>query len=115
VALETKMPVLGHRAVVGGFLALHEADGAALGADRAINFPSLSVSAAEMVAALERVAGAREMALGKITVEPDPEIERIVATWPEATDFDRATALGLPTNDSLDQIIEAYIEDFLAG
>ncbi len=115
VGLETRMPVLGHRAVIAGLIALHEADGAVFGGDRALNFPSLSVRVAEMIAALERVAAAKDYALGKITVEPDPAIERIVATWPGAMDSTRAEAIGLPKDASLDAIIEAYIEDYLEG
>lgn len=111
VDLQTTMPVLGYRSVVEGFIGLHEADGAALGSDRAVNLPSLSVTVEEMIAALKRVANDR--ALGPITVEPDPTIQAIVATWPTATEWDRAAALGLPVEDSLDEIVRAYIEDFL--
>ena len=111
VKLDTVMPVLGYRSAVAGFIALHEAAPEALGDDRVVNFPSLSVTVAEMIAALRRVAGNRH--LGEITVEPDPAIEAIVATWPVETEFARASALGLPIEDGLDDIIRAYIEDFL--
>ncbi len=111
VKLDTVMPVLGYRSAVAGFIALHEAAPEALGDDRTINFPSLSVTVAEMIAALRRVAGNRP--LGEITHQQDPAIEAIVATWPVATEFARAGALGLPVEDSLDDIVRAYIEDFL--
>jgi nucleoside-diphosphate-sugar epimerase len=111
VGLNTRMPILGYRSAVEGFVRLHEADGAALSDDRAINFPSLSVTVQEMIEALRRVAGQRR--LGEITVSPDPRIETIVATWPTRSEFSRARALGLPVEDSLDRIVEAYIEDFL--
>lgn len=107
----TRMPVLGYRSAVEGFLRLHDIPGDDLGDDRALNFPGLSVTVAEMIAALERVAGDR--ALGQITVKPDPAIEAIVETWPLETRFERASALGLPLDGSLDDIIRAYIEDFL--
>jgi len=108
---ETRMPLLGYRSAVEGFVRLHEADGDALGDDRAVNFPSLSVTVQEMIDALHRVAGNRR--LGEISVVPDPGIEAIVATWPTETEFSRAGRLGLPVEDSLDGIVEAYIEDFL--
>lgn len=111
VKLDTVMPLLGYRSAVAGFIALHEADASALGDDRTINFPSHAVTVAQMIAALRRVAGDRP--LGEITVEPDPEIEAIVATWATETEFARATALGLPREASIDEIVEAYIEDFL--
>ena len=111
VKLDTVMPVLGYRSAVAGFIALHEAAPEALGDDRTVNFPSLSVTVEEMIAALRRVAGNRP--LGEITHQPDPAIAAIVATWPVATEFARAGALGLPVEDSLDDIVRAYIEDFL--
>ena len=107
---ETRMPVLGYRMVVEGFIGLHEADGEAIGDDRAVNLPSLSVTVAEMIAALKRVAGSRP--LGEIAVEPDPFIEAIVATWPTDTEWQRAADLGLPVDPDLDAIVRAYIEDF---
>lgn len=108
---ETRMPLLGYRSAVEGFVRLHEANGATLGEDRAVNFPSLSVTVQEMIDALRRVAGKRR--LGEITVAPDPRIEAIVATWPTRSEFSRALALGLPVEDSLDRIVGSYIEDFL--
>jgi len=111
VKLDTVMPVLGYRSAVAGFIALHEAAPEALGDDRTVNFPSLSVTVGDMIAALRRVAGNRH--LGEITHQPDPAIAAIVATWPVATEFARAGALGLPVEDSLDDIVRAYIEDFL--
>ncbi len=111
VKLDTVMPLLGYRSAVAGFIALHEADAAALGDDRTINFPSHAATVEQMIAALRRVAGARR--LGEITVAPDPAIEAIVATWATETEFARATALGLPREANLDEIVEAYIEDFL--
>jgi hypothetical protein len=63
-----------------------------------------------MIAALTRVAGDRP--LGPITPRRDPAIEAIVATWPTETEFARATALGLPREERVDDIVRAYIEDF---
>ena len=111
VDLDTRMPVLGYRTIVEGFIALHEADGASIGDDRAVNLPSLSVTLAEMIEGLKEAAGNRH--LGEITVAPDPFIEAIVATWPTESDWSRAERLGLPVDDGLVPIVKAYIEDFL--
>lgn len=111
VAPETVMPVLGYRSIVNGFIALHEADGAALGDDRAVSLPSFSATVAEMIEALRRVAGQRP--LGEIVFEPDPFIQKICDGWPKDAAYERATALGLPKDASLDAIVENYIEDYL--
>ena len=108
---DTAMPLLGYRSIVEGLVRLHELDGAVLGDDRAVGLPSLTVTVAEMIAALRRVAGDRP--LGEIKVEPDPFIEAICKTWPQDADDERATALGLPRDGSLDEIVEAYIADYL--
>jgi nucleoside-diphosphate-sugar epimerase len=113
VPLEVRMPVLGHRAAAEGLIRLHEAPGEAIGPDRALNFPSLSVSLADMLAALRRVAQGR--ALGPVELVPDPAIERIVEGWPSETGWSRAKALGLECDRGIDAIIQAYIEDFLAA
>ena len=51
--------------------------------------------------------------LGPVNDKPDPVIQKIVATWPTATDSSRGFALGLPNDVSLDQVVEEYIADFL--
>ncbi|WP_299394144.1 D-erythronate dehydrogenase [Pelagibius sp.] len=111
VAAETVMPVLSYRSIVEGFIALHEADATALGDDRAFSLPSFTVTVAEMIESLKRVAADRT--LGEIVFEPDPFIEQIVAGWPKDASHERATALGLPKDASLDAIVAAYIEDYL--
>ncbi len=111
VGLDTVMPVLGYRAVVDGMIALHELPADALGADRAVGLPALTVTVGDMVAALRRVAGNRP--LGAITVEPDPFIEAICKGWPADTHFQRALDLGLPREASLDEIVTYYIADYV--
>ncbi len=111
VAEDTVMPVLGYRAIVDGFIALHEADGTAIGDDRAFSLPSFTVTVRDMIDALHRVAGDRK--LGEIVFEPDPFIQRICDGWPKDASYERATQLGLPRDASLDTIVENYIEDYL--
>ena len=55
VSRETRIVLGGYRTIVESLVALHEVPSAALGDDRTVNLPSLSATAGEMVAALERV------------------------------------------------------------
>ena len=67
-----------------------------------------------MVEAVETVAAERGRDLGPITVVPDPDIQRIVDSWPARMEAGRARALGLSADDGLEPIVGEYIEDFLA-
>jgi len=69
----------------------------------------------ECVAAMEKVAASRGISLGDVIDQPDPEIAAIVAGWPTETESARALALGLPQDQSLEQIIENYIDDFVSA
>lgn len=114
VSDEVSMMVLGYRNAVRGFLAVHDAEGAAIGADRSVALPNRAYAVPEMIAALERVAAEDGIALGPITRRPDPAIEAIVTSWPLGADDDRAKRLGCPEDDSLERVIRDFIEDFLA-
>ncbi|MDP6572367.1 MAG: NAD-dependent epimerase/dehydratase family protein [Rhodospirillales bacterium] len=114
VTVETRVAVIGLRTCVDGLITLYEVDGAALGPDRAVNLPALTVSVAEMMEAVGKVAAERGRDLGPITVVPDPDVQRIVDSWPARTEAGRARALGLSGDEGLERIVSDYIDDFLA-
>lgn len=101
-------------AAATGFL-LHAAtmDLAPLGARRCLTMPGLSISVAEMIAALREVAGDDVAAL--IRREPDATIRGIVAGWPRDFAPDRALAAGFTADASFQDIIRAHIRDMAAG
>jgi nucleoside-diphosphate-sugar epimerase len=111
VDLATTMPVVSYRTVVEGVISLYGADGLLLGDDRALNLPNISVSLGQMVESLRRVAATRK--LGKISIKIDPFVAPIVASWPTHVGAERAVALGLPQDSSLDAIVRAYIADYV--
>jgi len=74
------------------------------------NGPGASPAADETAA--QRVAGDRT--IGAIEFRIDQEIERIVQTWPLYASADRAGALGLPQDRALDDIVRAYVAEFLS-
>ena len=76
---------------------------------RTVNLPGLSVTPAEMLASLERLAGAAVRA--RVRCELDQRIMRIVCTWPGAFEISRALRLGF----SADRDIDSIVRQFMAG
>jgi nucleoside-diphosphate-sugar epimerase len=111
VSAETRLWLLSPRKAIEALIAGHELSAQALGNSRTINLPGISVSVADMVAALERVAGAEPVK--RIRWERDPVVERIVGSWPGAWDVTRARSLGLSGDVDFDSIVRAYLEDDL--
>jgi D-erythronate 2-dehydrogenase len=111
VAPETTMALMSPRRLVAAIEALHDLPGDRFGADRSLLLPAISVSVAEMAAALGRAGGAA--ALARIEWRPDPAIQRIVDGWPRALDAARARSLGIVADRDIDDIVEAFIADDL--
>lgn len=84
-----------------------------VGPRRNLTMPSVSVTVAEQIEALRRVAGERYVA--RIHQELDPTIMGFVEGWPRRFDARRAESLGFRAERSFDEIISIYIEDELGG
>jgi nucleoside-diphosphate-sugar epimerase len=97
------------RAAVGFLLHAATMDTGPLGGRRALTMPGVSVTVAEQIEALRRVAGDKAVAL--IKREPDETIRRIVAGWSRQFETPRAEALGFRAEQDFDEIIQAHIED----
>lgn len=103
---ETVMAVASVESVIDNLIRLHELPGDALEGRRTITFPSVSATFAEMLAVLhDQVPSDR---LGTVTIEPDPAIQSIVATWPTRVDGVRGLDLGLRPADDLATTLAAY-------
>lgn len=74
-----------------------------------VNLPALTVTVAEMLDTLRRVAG--DAVADLVTLAPDPAVEAIVGSWPAVFDNARATALGLRPDESFESVVRAYAED----
>jgi nucleoside-diphosphate-sugar epimerase len=107
VSAATPVWLLSPRTAIACFIKAHDIDGQALGANRLLNLPGMSITVGEMVASLARVAGPDVAA--RIRWEPDPRIEKMVATWPGELQAARARSLGFPADDNFDEIIRRYI------
>jgi nucleoside-diphosphate-sugar epimerase len=104
---ETKMWILSPERAVDTLIHAMELPAAAWGGNRTLNAPGITVSVAEALDALERIAG-RETA-ARVRVERDPEIERIVLGWPPKFVTERAERLGFDADSGIDEIIRAHM------
>jgi nucleoside-diphosphate-sugar epimerase len=109
VAGTTRLWLLSPRKAIESLIAGLELDSAALGNQRVLNLPGISVSVDEMVAALREVAG--DEAVKRIVWHPDARVEKIVGSWPGQWDYARAERLGLSGDRSFADVIRAYIAD----
>lgn len=111
VRKESQMYVASPRMAVESLVRAMQLSDASLGTERSILLPGITVSVAEMVDALERVAG--HEAAGRISWEMDPMVQRLVDSWPTHVRAERAMALGFQADPDFDSIIRAHIEDEL--
>jgi len=102
-------PVSSPQRTVEGLIAIYEASREAYGGRTALNLPALNVTVAQMLAALESVAGPAVRA--RVRFERDERIAGIVANWPTGARADRAAALGLAPESSFEDIVRQYITD----
>jgi len=79
------------------------------GDPRGVNLPGISITVAEMAAALKDVGG--EEAASRLTYERDDAIERIVTSWPAEVASARADSIGF---DADKPFVEA-VRDFAAS
>ncbi len=102
------------RSAVGFLIHAAAMDTGTLANRRNLTMPGLSVTVAEQIASLRRVAGDRVVA--RIRREPDAVIARIVQGWPRKFDAARAGKLGFKLVErDFDDIIRFHIDDELAG
>ncbi len=98
------------RRAVAGLIAAFNTPRAQWGSHTAMNLPGLSVRVADMLAALERHAGARVAA--RVRVEKDDIVSSIVGGWPWRFDTVRARGLGLSGPAVMDELIAEYVADY---
>ena len=111
VSKETRLWLLSPRQAIESLIVGHELEAKVLEAGRTVNLPGISVTVAEMVAALEKLSSRETVQL--IRWQPDPVVERIVGSWPGRWDVTRATAMGFSCDKDFEAIVRAYIEDDL--
>ena len=108
---ETKIPVASVRCIAAALIKLHEVPADRFGHTRAMNLPSLTVTVAEMIEALDGFdyPGPR----GKVRWERNDQLQAIVDGWPNCVVSEEASRLGIRSDASFTEILRAYVEDEL--
>lgn len=88
-------------------LTLADVDPAALGPQRAFTAPARAVRVRDIVAALSRIDA---VAAQRVTYRPDPALEAQFGRWPIDCAFDRASAVGLSVESSIDALLRTCLE-----
>lgn len=109
----TEMWVLSPRRVVEALIHGAELPAAALGMNRSVALPGLTVSVQQMLEALTAIAG--PTVSGRVSFAPDPSIETIVHGWATRFHPQRGLELGFQGDGDISEIIRAFIEDELGG
>ena len=109
VAAQTEVALASPARAITGLLCAASSSEAAWGDRTAVNLPALTVTVAEMVAALERVAGPEASAL--IDWVPDPAVAAIVTGWPARFRADRAARLGLSADPDYESVIRMHLAE----
>jgi nucleoside-diphosphate-sugar epimerase len=85
----------------------------ALGGQRTVNVPGITVTVGDMIAALTRVGGPGAGA--RVVFREDAAARRIVSSWPARFDVARALALGFCRDADFEAIIREFLADEAAG
>ena len=108
VGPEVEHPILSPSRTIAGLIRCAEAGDEAWGPLTGVNLPSLCCRVGEMAAALERVA---PEAARLLDWTPDPNIARLVHSWPGKVHWARAKALGLSADPDFESVIREYIRE----
>jgi nucleoside-diphosphate-sugar epimerase len=112
VSPDVSHPMSSPARTIDGLITVYEASREAFVGRLALNLPGLNVRVADMLDALEEVAGKSVRAL--VRFERDERVAGIVANWPSGATAARAASLGLHADGNFADIIRQYIDDCAA-
>ena len=109
VPLDTRVWITSPDTAIANLLRAATLPASAFEGRAVLNFPGLSVTPAEMLDSLERLAGAGARAL--VRCEPDPATMRIVCGWPGAFDISRPLRLGFRVDEHIDAVVRQFMSE----
>ncbi|MFA7506429.1 MAG: hypothetical protein WCZ28_17145, partial [Burkholderiaceae bacterium] len=95
--------------VAANLLRLHDIDADHFGDCRSVNQPGLSVSVADIIAALERVGGPQ--AAERVSIEPEAAVEAVMRGWPREFVSGYGFDPALEADPDFDTILRAWQAD----
>ncbi|WP_223536377.1 D-erythronate dehydrogenase [Pseudomonas sp. GL-B-16] len=113
VPLDTRLWLMSPAQAIRNLIHGHELSGEQLTEGRVINMPGLSITVERMIDALRQTAG--EEVAGRIRMERNPAIERIVGSWPGAFCATYSRDLGFTADEDFTDVIEQFINEYLPG
>ena len=113
VSPESKMFLASPRSIIENIVRAHNISSDDWGPSREVTLPGFSMSISGMADALRNVAG--NSVADRINWKPDPFIQKIVDSWPPVFNTEKASALGFVKDSSMEDVINAFIEDELDG
>jgi len=109
VAEDTGVWLLSPKRVIECFLHAHDLPATAWGSTRVVNLPGITVSVADMLEGMRRVAG--DAVVRRVKFVPDARIQAIVKTWPSRLNTPRAVNMGFQADPDIETVIRDYIAD----
>ena len=109
---ETVMPVASASRVAAALLRMADLPADAFGHTRAMNLPSLSVTARALAEAAARAAGP---GAGRVTWVADAALQAVIDGWPRRFGSTRAASLGLAADTDADEIVRHFLHDIGRG
>jgi len=109
VGAATEVALISPARAIKGLLCAASSSEESWGGRSAVTLPALTVTVADMVAALERAGGPGVSAL--IDWVPDPVVARLVMSWPARIRAERAERLGLAPDPDFGSIISMYLAE----
>lgn len=108
VPLDTRLWVASPDTTTANLAHAARVDTAVVGAVRSIDLPGITVTPADLLAGLERLAGSDARAL--VRVEPDDAVAAVVNTWPGGIDVRRAIAMGFAVDRDADALVAQFLD-----
>ena len=105
----TEVALISPARAVQGLLCAASSSEESWGGRSAVTLPALTVTVADMVAALEQAGGPEASAL--IDWVPDPAVSRLVMSWPARIRAGRAELLGLAPDPDFGSIVSTYLAE----